>query len=337
MFTCSLQTIDPATGALPANPLIGFLKPNNNPPEGDGSIIFNVRAKSGLPSNHVIQNGASIVFDVNPEILTPIWANTIDKIKPESRVNLLPSVHYSTSFDLSWTGLDAGSGVQSYSVYVSENGDPFSIILGNTTLTSASFTGEVGKTYRFYSVATDQVGNTEDAPLIPDATTSIQDPAVLNVSIVSGPVDPLPVGTAVTMKGRFTQVAGFHSAEWNWGDGVSTAGTISEDNGSGYVSDTHTYSAAGVYLVNVTVSDQNEQVAHATFQYVVIYDPNGGFVTGGGWINSPLGAYASDPSLAGKATFGFVSEYKKGASMLTGNTQFDFHTARINFNSASYQ
>ena len=39
-------------------------------------------------------------------------------------------------------------------------------------------------------------------------------------------------------------------------------------------------------------------------QYVVVYDPSAGFVTGGGWINSPTGAYTANPSLAGKANFG---------------------------------
>jgi hypothetical protein len=38
-----------------------------------------------------------------------------------------------------------------------------------------------------------------------------------------------------------------HTASWNWGDG-STAGTVTESGGSGSVSDSHTYSAAGVYL-----------------------------------------------------------------------------------------
>jgi len=31
--------------------------------------------------------------------------------------------------------------------------------------------------------------------------------------------------------------------------------------------------------------------------------PSAGFVTGSGWINSPAGAYVSDPSLTGRATF----------------------------------
>lgn len=62
----------------------------------------------------------------------------------------------------------------------------------------------------------------------------------------------------------------------------------------------------------------------------------GGFVTGGGWINSPVGAYIPDPSLTGKATFGFVSKYKKGATVPTGETEFQFKVADLNFHSDSY-
>ena len=69
---------------------------------------------------------------------------------------------------------------------------------------------------------------------------------------------------------------------------------------------------------------------------VVIYDPNGGFVTGGGWIDSPAGAYKADGSLAGKATFGFVSKYQKGATVPTGTTAFEFDLAGLAFSSQSY-
>jgi hypothetical protein len=69
---------------------------------------------------------------------------------------------------------------------------------------------------------------------------------------------------------------------------------------------------------------------------VVVYDPDGGFVTGGGWIVSPAGAYALDITLTGKATFGFVSKYKKGATTPTGNTEFVFDVADLEFHSTSY-
>jgi hypothetical protein len=70
---------------------------------------------------------------------------------------------------------------------------------------------------------------------------------------------------------------------------------------------------------------------------VVVYDPNGGFVTGGGWIISPTGAYLADPTLTGKATFGFVSKYPKGKTVPTGNTEFQFHAASLNFQSTNYE
>lgn len=70
--------------------------------------------------------------------------------------------------------------------------------------------------------------------------------------------------------------------------------------------------------------------------FVVVYDPNGGFVTGGGWINSPPGAYADSPMLTGKATFGFVAKYQKGKSVPSGNTEFHFQVANLNFHATSY-
>lgn len=42
------------------------------------------------------------------------------------------------------------------------------------------------------------------------------------------------------------------------------------------------------------------------------------------------------PSPEGKATFGFVSKYKKGASVPEGNTEFQFKAGDLNFHSTSY-
>lgn len=51
---------------------------------------------------------------------------------------------------------------------------------------------------------------------------------------------------------------------------------------------------------------------------------------------SPAGAYAPDSSLTGKASFGFVSKYKKGSSIPTGNTEFQFKAGNLNFHSGVY-
>ena len=92
---------------------------------------------------------------------------------------------------------------------------------------------------------------------------------------------------------------------------------------------------AGVYTLIVTASDAAGNRAQAEVLFVV-YDPAAGFVTGGGWIQSPAGAYLPDPSLAGKATFGFVSKYHKGAAVPEGQTEFVFKAGNLNFHSTSY-
>jgi PKD repeat protein len=103
------------------------------------------------------------------------------------------------------------------------------------------------------------------------------------------------------------------------------------------VTGSYTYEMPGVYTIELTVTDSDDGVGTSMFQYVVVYDPNGGFVTGGGWIDSPEGAYASDPTLTGKANFGFVSKYKKGVAEPVGETEFQFKVADLNFHSDSYE
>ena len=46
--------------------------------------------------------------------------------------------------------------------------------------------------------------------------------------------------------------------------------------------------------------------------------------------------FESVPPVTGKATFGFVSKYKKGATIPEGQTEFQFKAADLNFHSSSY-
>ena len=91
---------------------------------------------------------------------------------------------------------------------------------------------------------------------------------------------------------------------------------------------------AGVTNLELWVGDGIDIALDSTM--LVVYDPSGGFVTGGGWIDSPAGAYADDLSLVGVASFGFVSKYKKGAQVPTGNTEFVFQSGDLTFHSSSY-
>lgn len=91
----------------------------------------------------------------------------------------------------------------------------------------------------------------------------------------------------------------------------------------------------GVYNVELTVTDPYG-ASDSCQAMLVVYDASGGFVTGGGWIWSPKGAYIANPWLEGKANFGFVSKYKKGANVPTGQTEFVFQAGDLNFHSSSY-
>jgi hypothetical protein len=72
--------------------------------------------------------------------------------------------------------------------------------------------------------------------------------------------------------------------------------------------------------------------------FLPVYDPSAGFVTGGGWIQSPSTACpVFCDGAGGKANFGFVSKYQKGAQVPTGHTEFQFHAGNLNFSSTSYE
>jgi hypothetical protein len=150
----------------------------------------------------------------------------------------------------------------------------------------------------------------------------------------------VPVGTSINTSASFTDPGTLdtHTAAWDWGDSTTSAGTISETGGNGTASESHSYSTSGVYTLRLTVTDKDGAASNeSVYQYVVVYDPNGGLVIGSGWINSPAGAYAADPSLTGKVIFSFVAKYKKGQSIPDGNIEFQFKTGDLHFHSSSYQ
>ncbi len=149
--------------------------------------------------------------------------------------------------------------------------------------------------------------------------------------------NPLAINTILNVSASFTDpdVGDTHTATWDWGDGSTSGGTV--DEVAGAVSGSHIYNLPGVYILSLTVTDAAGLEDTATYEYVVVYDPNGGFVTGGGWIISPPGAYPSIPSLTGKVTFGFNAKYRKGASIPKGQTKFRFKAAGLKFHSTAYE
>jgi len=72
--------------------------------------------------------------------------------------------------------------VASYTIYVSENGGAWTAWLSGTVSNTATFSGQPGHTYAFYSVARDNAGNLESAAPVPEAVTTVIGMPLLSIT-----------------------------------------------------------------------------------------------------------------------------------------------------------
>ncbi|MFZ5920951.1 MAG: BMP family ABC transporter substrate-binding protein [Chloroflexota bacterium] len=128
---------------------------------------------------------------------------------------------------------------------------------------------------------------------------------------ITAPLEPVQIGQTTMATATFADPdpGDTHTALWDWGDGLSTTLLATPPTVSAF----HNYTTSGVYTVTVTITDAAGASDTGAFQYVVIYDPSGGFVTGGGWF--------IDPASGAKAHFGFNPKYHKDGT-LKGETEF---------------
>ena len=194
LLTWTLTSIDPSTGLPPSDPTVGFLPPDTDGVSGQGSVILSVMPVSGIATGTAITNQATVVFDTNAPIDTPAWTNTIDSTPPVAAVQALPATEAQIVFPVSWSGTDVGSGINTYYVFVSDNGGAFVLWQAGVTLTSANYTGQPGHTYGFYAIATDKAGNPQPVKSVADTSTTVSStasgftlsPASANVSASGG-------------------------------------------------------------------------------------------------------------------------------------------------------
>ena len=112
-----------------------------------------------------------------------------------------------------------------------------------------------------------------DLPGAPDgdATTVEITNVSPTVGPVSGPLEPVLVGTEVTVGADFTDPGTLdtHHGTIDWGDGPGLTADLTETGGSGSVSGMHTYTTPGVYTVQVSVTDDDGGVGASTLELVV--------------------------------------------------------------------
>jgi hypothetical protein len=254
--TWTFTSVDPKTLDVPADILSGFLPPDQKPPEGEAFINYTIQPKATAATGTRLNAKATVIFDAGlPDQSSldtaPIF-NTIDAAPPTSSVNPLPPVTSTPSFPVSWSGQDdpGGSGIAFFDVYVSTDGGPFQPFLLDTTQTSATFTGALGHTYGFYSVATDNVGNRQATPAGAQASTFVNSEVITATGIpvsategliFNGPVVTFTDTVACLKPTDFT-------TSIDWGDGTNSSGTVTQPGGPGTpftLSGSHQYQEEG--------------------------------------------------------------------------------------------
>ncbi len=159
----TITALDPATGAIPVSPMLGFLPPEDATSAGQGFARYLTRSLPDVTAGTVVSAEASIVFDDNDAIVTNRWDNSMDRRAPEAVVDDLPATS-PAQIPVSWSGADDGSGVATYDVFVSVDGGPLQLWLDDVEGTSGTYPGVVGREYGFAASARDAVGHAGPEP-----------------------------------------------------------------------------------------------------------------------------------------------------------------------------
>jgi hypothetical protein len=311
-----------------------------------GSPVTETVYRSGIPNTTINANGTSQNYVNDPGSNTIInggpGTNTITITATTGNGVVINGGPHANNYVITMGNLlgpvtiNSTAGTSTVTVY----GPPGSNVL---TLTPTQLTG-AGQTINFNlgSTATNFTvdGSAGNDELLVQGTP----PGPLTarhvaptVSTITAPSAPVALTTTISASAPFSELDGsIVTAVWAWGDGTTSAGTVTQTGTSGAVSGSHTYAADGVYTVTLTVTNPNQQSGQSQYQYVVVYNPSAGFVTGGGWITSPAGAYPANPALTGPANFGFDVKYHQGDTMPTGDLEFLFPAANLNFHSTGF-
>ena len=173
------------------------------------------------------------------------------------------------------------------------------------------------------------------------------DEGPITSNVIATP-NPVEVNNSITLTANVddTDTGGSNIASADYTiDGGTPVGMSAQNSAFDEVSEdvaavVPAFAAADVHNICVSGTDSASNTGEEDCVLLAVYDPAAGFVTGGGWIDSPANACHLTPACqgqAGKANFGFVSKYQQGAQTPTGNTQFRFKAGDLNFHSDSYE
>jgi hypothetical protein len=171
-----------------------------------------------------------------------------------------------------------------------------------------------------------------DKALDPSEFLNVAVPVAPEITNLDGVPLLVSVDSDVVFTASFSDEPGdTHVASWDFGDG-----TVLETNPAySPVTAVHAYAEAGIYTVELTITDASGLSDTETI-VVVAYDPTAGFTTGGGWFIPDSESFIDGEPVTdtvSKANFGFMVKYKKGADTPDGNLEFMYKAGDINLHS----
>jgi hypothetical protein len=222
-----------------------------------------------------------------------------------------------TNVTVTFTGADALSGIAFCTAPV----------VLSTEGTGLSATG----------TCTDNAGNVS----VPVSVTGINiDKTAPVTSNVAATPNPLEIGNSTTITATITDSGGSNvaSAQYNIDGGsfIAMSGTFGGSTAN-VSATTAVFTAPGVHNICVVGTDIAGNVGTAQCILFAAYDPNGGFVTGGGGANSPAGADVNNPSGSGPITFAFDLKYlPNNQTVPSGDLEFHYNAGNIVFKSTGW-
>jgi photosystem II stability/assembly factor-like uncharacterized protein len=302
----------------------------------DGSVIISIPpgAVSSDTYISVAETGTSYELTSNLGNGFALYGVTI---QPEGTIFSTPITITFTWPDANNDGTIDGTNIKEQNVIITKNNTaitgrckdepgPLNVAGAECSPASNYFKFKVSSLSVFAVVYIDDMG-----PLTSNVMTS-PNPVPVNTSMtLTATVDDSLRGDSAIAAAEYT-IDGVGYIPMNALDGVFN--TVRED----VIATIPAFAEPGVHALCVRGWDILRNTAGPEeCIFLPVYDPTEGFVTGGGWIISPVGAYVLNPELVGKATFGFVSKYLKGAKTPSGTTEFQFKVANLNFHSDSYE
>lgn len=275
--------------------------------------------KLNLPNAGLTSDPFTIINPIPPQI-APLTGATITKGDTYSE-----NGSFTDSDSTSWTAtVDYGEGAGAQSLTLNPD---------NTFSLSHQYANT--GTYTVTVNITDNQGNTGTAATQVTVNSNAIAPVV--GQITSNP-SQVKVNTSTGFSANFTDAntADTHTASWDWGDGHTSSGTVTESNGSGSVSDSHTYTALGSYTVALTVTDSTG--LSSTSQSVIAIIPASGLAGSNLSHTNYNGADLSGQNLSkanlSVATFNNVDFQSANLSQVNGSnssfTNDDFTGANLN-------